>query len=117
MLKVFRLILLITCGLFLADGMAAATEEARAEEMTLRRVEAKGAVIVLRSILGLRQLEVVARAILRHASSRDVMIALRSLGISRMATVGEPSTVIVRDSAEQVALAMDRIRLLDRDVP
>lgn len=59
----------------------------------------------------------VAAVALRHASGNEVMGALRTLGIARIAVLDEPPTVVVRDSAEQVQAALQAILARDRTAP
>ncbi len=60
---------------------------------------------------------IVACKALRHTSGNEVMAALRTLAIRRIAVVREPPTVLVRDNAEQVEAALALIRELDREAP
>jgi hypothetical protein len=52
---------------------------------------------------------VVAVIPLGHVSPADAMMALRKLSLQRIATSLEPDVVVVRDSAEQVAIAIATI--------
>lgn len=155
-------ILLITGGLLLAHGLTAATAGMHTEEIRLQRLEAKGALTVLRSIADAKQLEVVdaktlriqdsaarillarqvlelveraddpanrvasfdagdgttvARVVLRHADSGDVLTAVRNQGVDRIAVLDGLATVVLRDNAEKVKAALERVRMLDGEVP
>lgn len=58
----------------------------------------------------------VARVVLRHASTSDVVLALRAkIGISRFAVNAPTATILVRDTQEQVRAALDLIAAMERE--
>ena len=57
---------------------------------------------------------VIASVRLEHTSVMDVMTALRKeLGVRKVVVISEPSTVVVRDTAAQVASALAVIRQME----
>ncbi len=167
MLRAHRRMLGIVCSSLVLSGAAAATDEIGkgnvTETLKVERIEARDALVALRSLAGNREVEILdahtlsvrdtpeklqlarsivalidrqdsaeaastvrdqndgttlASIVLRRATLAEAMVVLRSeVAIRRFATFEDISTVLVRDSPEQVAKAIDRLAALDLAAP
>ena len=163
MLRAHRRILGIACRSLVLAGAATATDEVSkgtfTETLKVERIEARDALVALRSLAGNREVEILdahtlsvrdtaekiqlaqsivalidrqdsaeaasavrdqndgttlASIVLRRATLAEAMVVLRSeVAIRRFATFEDISTVLVRDSPEQVAKAMHERAMSD----